>query len=643
MKQRLLWYSRAIRCTFERRSPILDILYLAVAILVFCAILLDRSSDFLRILSLPLRAGLNLTVVLYFVCLYIAFRLKGWAGQVFSLVLSLALFAFALAGLWAIGQSQSTVFNGIVPLFDARSYYGDALRLLAGQDFTSFSARRPLFAGLFSVLLWISNRNLMTALSILTLMTALACFVTVKQIQRTHGSEVAVFVLIILFLFYRYHSGLVMTENLGLPLGALGFALIWRGAATRNRFALWVGLFLFTLGLNARAGAFLTLPLLVLWYGWAFKDPARKFSWSFFAIGITAVLAGFVINLLMVRLLATPSGMPFSNFSYSLYGLASGGKSWTYVLDAHPELSQLQEPYLSRQIYKLAFELIRDQPVLLIKGALYNWSMLFSNTWYNAYSFVTGENEIVRLVAQCSILVLCVLGFVRWIRKPEDTLNGLVVIAAIGTLVSAPFLPPTDAYRMRPYATSMIVFGLLPAMGLLFGLEMLKIRFVEKKEQDDTYPGILIFLVILLLFSTTVGPVLIKNFGELPEFQQVTCEKDLDLVSLRFDPGTYFSIVRQDEPELDGMPNFHLGRFRRNSHSLAHSEMIRWTGQINAQTSIFAALNFRSLGNVLVVTPTKLLPAPGTLWQVCGQWERDKALTDYRIFYVRMGVNAPTE
>lgn len=643
MMRKPISYSRVLQPVFERRLLLFDILYLAVAILIFSTILLDRSSEFLRSLSSPFRAGLNLTVGFYFVCLYILFRLRGWLGQLLSAILTLALFAFALTCLWANGLSQSTVFSGIVPLFDASNYYGDALRLLAGQDFTVFSARRPLFPGLLSVVLWLSNRNLMTALGILTLLTAVACFLSVKELQRTHGSEVAVFVLIILFLFYRQHSGVVMTENLGLPLGVLGFALIWRGTARRKRFALWMGLFLFTLGLNARAGALFTLPLLLLWYGWMFKEPARKFSWSFFIMGATAVLAGFIVNLVMVRLLAVPSGMPFANFSYSLYGLASGGKSWDYVFYAYPELNQLQEPYQSMRIYELAFNVFRDEPALLIKGALYNWSMLFSDTWYSAYSFVSGENETVRRIAQGSIFGLCVLGIVRGIRKPDDSFNGLVVVAAIGTFLSVPFLPPTDAYRMRPYATSMIVFGLLPAMGLLFGLEMLKLRPAEKKEQNHTDPAILSFLSILLLLFTIAGPILIKSSGEIPKFQPASCEEDLDLVSLHFDPGTYFSVVRQDAPQANWMPNFHIRRFKTNSHSLAHSEMIYWTDHINAQTSIFPALDFRSMENVLVVTPTGLLPAPGTLWQVCGEWEVDQELSDYQIFYVRMEANAFAE
>ena len=46
--------------------------------------------------------------------------------------------------------------------------------------------------------------------------------------------------------------------------------------------------------------------------------------------------------------------------------------------------------------------------------------------------------------------------------------------SAIGVFISVPFLPPTDAYRMRPYAASIVIFAALPAMGLNYILSRKK-------------------------------------------------------------------------------------------------------------------------------------------------------------------------
>jgi hypothetical protein len=475
----------------------------------------------------------------------------------------------------------------------------------------------------------------MTALALLTLITAIACYLAALEIKSTHGPEAAVFVLIILFLFYRHHSGTVMSENLGVPLGTLGFALLWRGTAQKKSLLFFLGLFVMTLALNARAGAFFILPLLLIWGGWMFKDQSRRFSLRLFVIGAAVVVAAFVANLILVRVLASPSGAPFSNFSYTLYGLASGGKSWHYVLEVHPELEELPEAERSRIIYGMALDLVQKEPGLFVNGALFNWSMLFSDSWYSAYSFVGGEKRIPRILAQWSVFALCLLGLLRWFRKPDDPLTSLVGVSVLGVLISVPFLPPTDAYRMRPYAASMIVFGLLPAMGLLFGMEVLKLSSANKLNHGTAKSGALVLFTTILVTSMLLGPLVVKGSGNPPSFEPVSCPIGLDLVSLRFEPGAHFNILREKAPGLDWVPNFHIGRFKQNSHSLPDSNMIAWAEERAPLTSMFYTLDYRSSEKVLVSARTALLPPPNSIWQVCGEWENDPTLEIYNIFYVR--------
>ena len=631
----------AKRFAFLRNAGIQETLYLLVAVSVFALILLNRSPNLLRPLSLHARTGFNLAVLLLFVLLYISFRVPGAAGRFLSLTFTLALFALPLAGLWATGQTQSTVFSGIVPLFDAADYYTDALRLLAGQDFSDFSARRPLFAGFLSVLLWLTGHNLMAALGLLTLITALACFVAVREIQSTHGPEAAVFVLVILFLFYRHHSGTVMSENLGVPMGVLGFALMWRGTAQKRSTPFWLGLFVTTLALNARAGPFIVLPILILWSGWMFREAGRRFSLRVLIISAAVVVAAFAVNIFLVRLLASSTGVPFANFSYTLYGLASGGKSWHYVFEKYPALVDLPADEQSRLIYQRAFELIRKNPADVVQGALYNWSMLFSDTWYSVYSYVGGEVRYWRRISQWSILFLCALGLIRWLRKPDDPLMSLVGVSALGVFLSVPFLPPTDAFRMRPYAASMIIFGLLPALGLFLVLEILKVPWVRKPDQAGSPPAALVGLSVLLISTAVLGALIIRGLSNTPSLVQVTCPAGRDFVSLRFDGGTSFNILRQSQPGLDWMPDFHIGRVRQNAHSLPDVNMIAWAEELDPLTSVFYTLDYRSWEKVLVVARTELLPAPGTFWRACGEWEDEPALKPYNIFYVRKDAGRP--
>lgn len=625
----------------ERKWPaslgkpgLMEFAVFAIAVSIFSLILLNYFPILFRPLSLSMRTGLNPTVILIFFLLYGSFRIPGRVGTFISLTLTLSIFALALAGLWAIAQTQPTILSGIVPLFDAGNYYIDALRLLSGQDFSIVSARRPLFPGMLAVVLWATQYNLMAALGVFTLISAIACYLAAKQIQRTSGAEAAVLALIILFLYYRYHSGAVMTENLGFPLGVLGFALLWRGAADRSQKLIALGLLVFTLALNARAGTFFVLPAILVWGGFLFKQEGSKFSSRFFALGSAAVLVGFAVNLLMVRLLATPSGVPFANFSYSLYGLASGGKSWNYVFETRPEINSLEEPYQSKEIYRLAFELIRDNPALFIRGIFYNWYMLFADSGYSAYSYVGGESDDIQDVLQGLLFFLCAFGFLKWFRKPGDPLTGLVAVSAIGILLSVPFLPPTDASRMRPYAASIIVFGLLPGMGLSLLLEFLKIPSLDVPDPQRDGRNSLVTTSITLLFVMVIGPVLIKSAGAVPIFNQAACEPGLALVSLRFDSGSHVNILRQNEPVLDWIPNVHLGRFRRNSHSLPDSAMINWATRLEPRSSLFSSLDYNSMRDTLILTPTNILPEPGTLWQVCGEFDLQVNVGGYQVFNV---------
>ena len=631
----------AERFAFLKKRSIQEAFRIVPAVLFFAFILLNRSPNLLRPLSLSARTGFNLTVMLLFLLLYLTFRLGGRAGRILSLTMTLTLFALALAGLWATGQTQSTVLSGIVPLYDAADYHADALRLLAGQDLSDFSARRPLFAGFLSILLWLTGQNLMAALGLLTLISAVACYLAAQEIQSTYGSEVAVFVLILLFLFYRHHSGTVMSENLGVPLGTLGFALMWRGTAQKQGMLFCFGLFVITLALNARAGAFLALPLILLWGGWIFREAGSRFSFRFLLLSSAFVFAAFAVNLILVRLLASPSGAPFSNFSYTFYGLASGGNSWHYVLEIHPELLSLPESEQSRIVYQMAFDLIQREPALLVKGALYNWSMLFSDTWYSAYSFVGGENRILRNISQWVIFAFCLLGLIRCVRKLDHPLTSLVGVSVLGILISVPFLPPTDAYRMRPYAASMVIFGLLPALGLLSAMEILKVSPTNTSIPEYATPGMLVLFTTLLVVAALPGPLVVKGLGNPPQFGEANCAPELALISVRFERGTHFNILRQSQPGLDWMPDFHIGRFRQNAHSLPDANMIRWAEDREPLTSLFYALDYRSSEKVLVVAPTALLPPPGSSWQVCGEWEADPTLKIFNIFYARTEVPSP--
>jgi hypothetical protein len=609
-----------------------QLLFLAISIFLFSLILANRAPNMLRPISMSLRTGFGLVIPLTALILYIAFRIPNHAGDLIGMAATLSLFAMPLAGLWASGQSNSITISGLVPIIDAANYYNDSLRIMMGRNISQFSAMRPFFSGFLSFLLSITGRNLMFSLAIITAVMAIASYYGIREIQRTHGAETAVFLLIILFLYFRHHSGISLSETLGVPLGVLGIGLIWRGMEKRSQTTAIFGLFMVAFALNTRPGAMFTLPLILLWAGWIFRKPSEYISIRFLFWGAGVIIFSFAINTFFVRLLAGPTGTVFSNFSWALYGLASGGNSYTYIFEKHPEVFLLQNPEQTRTIYRLALDLIIHDPNLFIKGAIHNWTMFFSDSWYSAFSFLGGENGVIYIITRRTIYALCLLGFLKWLLKPSDPYSGLVGVAVLGILASVPFVPPTDAYRVRLYAASIVIFGLLPAMGLSLITSRVKFKLLSQPNLKLQETNVTALCSALLVIMVLGGTLMTKAASQPPQTFEISCPSDNDKIAIRFDAGTSINIMREKDLFLDWMPNFHKGLFNRNIHSLADIQLINYLESLAPYTSLFSSLDYLSNRQALIVIPTDLLPPPGTNIGICGHWETDPSLKKYDVF-----------
>ena len=236
------------------------------------------------------------------------------------------------------------------------------------------------------------------------------------EVRRSKGAAAGAVTYWIVFLFARRFIGTTMTETLGITLGALALAFFCRGASQKNKMYILAGLFLLTLALNVRAGAFFLLPILVLWVGWVFRE-TKGFAWKPAFLAALMVVAGFGVNSLVLRLIGTPGGTPFGNFSESLYGLASGGERWAYVYDQYPELRSMPEKERFEQIYRMSFDLIRQNPTGIIQGSLRQWGLLFSDTWFSVYAYVGGENSEGNRYIHWALYALCLIAMIQAFRK----------------------------------------------------------------------------------------------------------------------------------------------------------------------------------------------------------------------------------
>lgn len=612
------------------------VICLVLSIVVYIAILENRSPNFLRPLSVSLRTSFGVTVLAATLAMYVVYRIPGKFGQLTGMAATLALFAMPLAGLWVSGFTQSILISGLIPVSDASNYYIDALRIQNGMDISSFSAMRPIFSGFLAFLLSMTGRNLMSALGILTALMGLAAYIATREIQRTHGTEPAILFLLSMFLYFRHHSGTTLSESLGVTVSLLGIALLWQGKDEKKERLVFLGLIMAAFALTIRPGAMFVLPAFVLWGGWYFRGNG-KFSSRFLVFGAMAVASVFFLNSVMIKILAGPGGVAFANFSWALYGLASGGNSWTYIFQVHPEVFSLGAQEQNRAIYKLAIDLILQNPSLLVQGALQYWRIFFSSTWYNAFSFVAGQNYFVNEFARWGLYVLCGMGFVKWWKDRNDEYASLVGLAALGVLASVPFVPPTDAYRVRLYAATIPIFGLLPAMGVAYLRDWFNLRYLPNAVPYETQKTNLgIPYSILLIATLLIPPALIKINGYPPIIEAASCPSDMDGITVRYDAGTYVNVTRENKVYLDWMPDFHISAFRRNSHSLADINLIQVMESITPASTLFSALDIQTNQAALVIIKTDELPEAGQVISLCGQWDKNSNVENYGIFHASL-------
>lgn len=604
----------------------------SLVILIFSFFLLKQPSNLLGLLGFSLRVDLWPVIPIATIILYLLFRIPGRLGEALALGGTMFLFVMPLAGLWASGHTQTSVISGLIQLNDARSYYMDALRLTIGEDYSFFSTRRPLFTGFLSVLLMATNNNLMITLVVLSAITAISCYWMTREVQRTNGTETAVFLLIMLFLYYRLHSGITMSENFGIALGTLGFTILWRGTVDKKIWWITFGIFTTTLALNARAGAFFVLPLLVLWAGWLFRE-SKHISWQAIFIACGAIVLGFFCNLMLGRLIGQPGGIPFANFSYTLYSLAAGGKSWAYISEVHPEVFLLPEPEHTKRSFQLAFELMRENPWQTVQGAVFFWKAIFTNTLYNVFAFTAKENWVLNPLIKWGLYLLSLTGIFTWFKDRKSSLNSLVIACIVGIFISVPFAPPTDSFRMRPYASSIAMISILPALGFGYLVDKFRRRTSETPIGEESNRPIIHFSLALILV-TLIAPIMIRYGATAPSVTSRACKSNTVPVVVSFTEGSYIKIIKNTNDQADWPPNYHAYLFQKNAHSLEDVNLIAWLESIDPSNAMFVALDIINKVEVWLLLPTQLLPKHTGYVQFCGTFEEDPALQRYSIFNV---------
>jgi hypothetical protein len=383
---------------------------------------------------------------------------------------------------------------GIFPLIDSHMYYTAACEVLNGQQITSINGARHPYPLLLAVLLKLFGHNFRTVTFVFTIVMALATWSAFEVIRIRLGGLAATVYLACVTFYIRVHcTGLFMPEQMALLYSICAAGMLVESVTIQGKAKPWlycIGLFFVTQALNARPGAYITLPFLVL-ASWPLFRGNRKARVGMVALGGTVVAISLLVHgITYHRAIAIRSP---SNVWYCIYGMLNNG-TWADGRKRSQELLQ-NKPGLVNSDWREGRRLLREECLSEIK----DHPGKFLGGWWRAVQFLWSRNIPFRAAdpempsvwftesarwctvvgVALSLFFLLRIGRLSTKFKVYQALSWLNLATLLGMVASLPFAPPWDG-ETRIFAATLPLFFLLPACGV-GGLYLLTVsRFHQK-------------------------------------------------------------------------------------------------------------------------------------------------------------------
>jgi hypothetical protein len=505
--------------------------------------------------------------------LYPKTRFSGFLSFLFLLAFAFFPFYWRLHGL----DTDGFTITGIFPQNDAGGYFIGTLKILYGAEITPFAARRPLFSAFLSVILFLSNHNFIVALFILALLVSFAIYLLGVEVRDFLGVfSAAITMMIVAYCYIGRFQGKFMTEQLGLPLGALSLALLLRGIRERNLMHFSWAIFILSLALNARAGAFFVLPLLMLWFVTLRNVPLSKLALG--GIVCTSVALGFIANLWLFNSISTAGSVPFSNFGETMYGMATGYRSHYALAQDYPGIDP------SKGI-PIALEIIRDSPSTFLYAVVRAYRDYLRPTLF--FSFLYLPRPQLPAIALLLSGVLAV-GIIRLIGARQTTLARMLFAVIVGILLSIPFVPPIDD-GIRAMITT------VPFWALMIGLAVADLRAVRPVSEDTwkvelpTINPLLVFS-FLMVFAVTLGWLFVRGSARVT-VENLNCDTSEVPVALMASPGSYINVVKNSSRPVSWLPDIRREDLRANLQEFPKVYNYDYFRRLKIEQSVLIGLN----------------------------------------------------
>jgi hypothetical protein len=496
-----------------------------------------------------------------------------------------------------------------LPFSDALGYWQGAQCLEMQGHLDEWNCRRPLNALLLAVRLAIMGNDLRGALILQAVLLGFSCFLLTRSLAKDYGAGPGLLLFSILYAIAWDFIPSTQSEILGLTLGCLATAILWSAARDRRPGRIAFGLFILTLALNARAGAFLVLPALVMWAGLAFRKNQRWLNWRIAGLAFAAVAAGFVLNGGLRWYYGVGFGLGHGNFANTLYGFSTGHPDWMRIYEDHPEVTKAifaNEDEYNSYIYSCAWENIARSPFNLVRGYVrgmgtflqglnyygdqllalprlnYLWAGVFLTLFFRFWWFhVQARAKLLCLVGAILGVLLCrrflrthgtihflfqislLVGVVRFLwRERRDARTGLLLFSLLGFVLSGPIIWP-DGYSRVLVASYPLFFLLVVLAPVGWSLPPCKTEEVAESE-----PASVVWLPLAtsagLLLAALIGPALAYRLEQAHPLTTALTRLDGTTWSLRTGPQTpYLEILAPGSPNRTFAPQIRDEDFSR--------------------------------------------------------------------------------
>ena len=554
---------------------------------------------------------------------HISFRPKGnfiIFSEILGFVAIFLAFFQMLWLFWSTGETTYLCIGGYLPWSDASWWFSGGLRLLFDGKLDGFSATRIVNEVFFAALLDISGQNLQLVLILRTVLVAVATFLFVREVVYRLGITPAAIATLVMIAFIGRFTTTMMAEPTGFLYGVLGATLLLVGTDDQKPPLFATGLFLITLGLEARPGPFFVLPVLVLWAGRRFRGE-RGFAIAPTLLSAAGVASGFAVAALLKWSYTAPGTVPFDHFGYVLYGLAEGGQAWTAVL--RPGAPGLRADVAMEQ----AVAMIRANPYPLLIG-MWSFVLRFFKDLITYISTYPWECCAAYRYAQwyrAPFIVLEAIGLIYALRPSRSRIEQLCMLTFIGCAFSSAFtFWNADAYRT--FASTNALQALLVGLGAwaiyrTFGVSTTRSRHFSSSAK--TVVIISATIVVLSLFTPLVATIA-RSYSRSRPVSVSWCAKES--APLIIDLGRSSPFLRILPPGSSGfVPNVAEDNFLRdktfNGISVAQRLAALRSGDLLVPAHDLSGLNDHTVASkyypvwLIIPGPTEL-PAPAK-YRVC--------------------------